>query len=76
MTRAKKIADKYISESGRTRSYDRAAFTDDLLCLAIFLYWAEEDAAMYAGVDAKEAFRAMCRMLDFDPRRLREAICP
>lgn len=69
-----KIADKYISESGRTADYDRAAFTDDLMAVGSFLAWAEESNEMFAGVEAKDAMRAMCRMLDINPRGLRKAI--
>lgn len=68
------VADKYISKSGRTASYDRSAHTYDLIDAASFLCWAEEDGALYAGVEAKTALRAMCRMLDIDPRGLRKAI--
>lgn len=68
------VADKYISESGRTADYDRSAFRDDLMDAALFLAWAEEDGAMYGGITARDAMRAVCRMLDIDPRGLRKAI--
>jgi hypothetical protein len=67
-------ADKYISKSGRTAAYDRRTFTDDLLVAASFLYWAEGE--YFGGHTGKEAFNAMCRMLDIDPIGLRKAICP
>jgi hypothetical protein len=68
------IADKYISKSGRTAAYDRAAFTEDLLTASSFLYWAEEE--YFGGHTGKDAFNAMCRMLDLDPIRLRKAFHP
>lgn len=68
------VADRYISESGRQPNYDRDAFTDDLLAAGNFLVWAEEDGAMYAGVEARTALQAMCRMLDINPRGLRKAL--
>jgi hypothetical protein len=68
------IADKYITPSGRTKDYDRNQFTDDLMTAGLFLAWAEDDDAFYGGVDAKDALRAVCRMLDVDPRGLRKAI--
>lgn len=68
------VADRYISKSGRTAEYGKSQFTDDLMEAGLFLAWAEEDGASYAGVSAKEAMRAVCRMLDIDPRGLRKAI--
>lgn len=65
-------ADSYISKGGRTARYDRAAFTDDLVTLSVFLAWAEEDGAIYGGTEAKDAFQAACRMLDVDPVELRK----
>lgn len=71
---AKETADKYISESGRTAAYDRDAYVDDVVTAVSFLAWAEHDGAMYAGVEAKEAFRAVCRLLDINPRGLRKVM--
>ena len=68
------VADRYISKSGRTADYGREAFKGDLLDAASFLAWAEYDGADYGGVTAKQAIRAMCRMLDIDPVGLRKAI--
>lgn len=66
------IADKYVTKSGRTKDYDRGAFSDDLLAASLFLCWAEDAGAEFAGVTAKEAFGAVCRMLDIDPKPLRQ----
>lgn len=66
-----RVADRYISESGRTASYGRSEFTDDLMAAAGFLAWAEDAGAEFGGVEAKDAMRAMCRMLDLNPRDLR-----
>jgi hypothetical protein len=66
------IADRYISKSGRTADYDRSAFTDDLMTAGLFLVWAEEE--YFGGQTGKEAFNAMCRMLDIDPIGLRKAL--
>ena len=74
MRRRADIVDKYITASGRTPDYGRDQFTDDLFAAGNFLAWAEESGAMFGGVDAKDAMRAMCRMLDIDPRGLRKAI--
>lgn len=71
---AEKIADKYISKSGRTAKYGREAMVDDVVDAGSFLVWAEDDGAMYGGVEAKDALRAVCRLLDLDPRGLRRAI--
>jgi hypothetical protein len=40
----------------------------------LFLYWAEDE--YFAGHTGKEAFNAMCRMLDIDPIGLRKALNP
>jgi hypothetical protein len=69
-----RVADKYISESGRTASYGRAEFTDDMITAGLFPCWAEEQSACFGGIEAKDAMRAMCRMLDVNPRGLRAAI--
>lgn len=66
------IADRYISKSGRTAAYDKAQFTSDLLCAASFLVWAED--AYFAGHTGKDAYQAMMRMLDLDPRALRKIV--
>ena len=66
------VADSYISPSGRTPAYDRAAFTNDLLTASLFLTWAEDGGGYYGGVSANDAFRAVCRMLDVDPIALRK----
>tara|TARA_Y100001973_G_scaffold99594_1_gene159058 strand:+ start:147 stop:374 length:228 start_codon:yes stop_codon:yes gene_type:complete len=68
------IADKYITPSGRTASYDRDALTEDIMTLGVFLAWAEEDGAIFGAVNAKDALRSMCRILDVDPKGLRKAI--
>lgn len=66
------VADKYISQGGRTAGYDKGAWTDDLMTLACFLAWAQEDGAYFGGHDAKDAFQAMARLLDLDGVRLRK----
>lgn len=72
MTDAKTIADQHISRGGRTAAYDKEAATDDLLDLANFLVWAESDGAYFGGVDAGQAYRAACRLLDVDVIALRK----
>ena len=67
---APSVADRYISKGGRTADYDRSAFADDLMTTANFLVWAEDE--YFAGVTGKDAFVAMCRMLDVDPVHLRK----
>lgn len=66
------VASRYISEGGRTADYGRDEFTTDLITASNFLCWAEDDGAFYAGHTAKEAFKAMCRMLDMDSVKLRK----
>lgn len=66
------VADQYISPSGRTPVYDRKAFTDDLITASCFLAWAEEEGAYFGGETAADAFRAVCRLLDLDPIKLRK----
>ncbi|WP_323008976.1 hypothetical protein [Paracoccus sp. (in: a-proteobacteria)] len=67
-------ADRYISKGGRTADYGKSAFTADLIVASSFLAWAEYDGAYYGGESAKDAFKAMCRMLDMDSVRLRKAV--
>ena len=69
-----RIADKHISASGRTPDYGKAELTDDMVTAGAFLAWAEEDGAMFGMVEAPDALRAFCRILDVDPRGLRKAI--
>lgn len=66
------VADKYISKSGRTAGYDRGVFTDDLLCACRFLVWAEDE--YFGGESGEDAYRAVMRMLDMDPRQLRKIV--
>lgn len=68
------IADRYISKGGRTASYDRSAFAEDLLTAGLFLIWAEDE--YFGGHTGKDAFAAMCRMLDVDPIGLRKSLRP
>ena len=72
MGRSRQVADAYISQGGRTAGYGRAEYVDDLLDLTNFVVWAESDAAMFGGVRAADAFRAMCRLLDADAIKLRK----
>ena len=66
-------ADKYISQGGRTAEYSRSDYVDDLIKLSSFLVWAEEDGAFYAMTEARDAFKAACRLLDVDSVKLRKA---
>lgn len=68
------VSSRYISKGGRTPSYDRSAFTDDLIIAANFLVWAEHDGAYFGGETAKDAFKSMCRMLDIDSVALRKIV--
>lgn len=72
MTNPKSIADKYITPSGRTRRYGVAEFRDDLIVASEFLIWAEDE--YFGGHTGKDAYRAMMRMLDMDPRPLRKIV--
>ncbi|WP_112309713.1 hypothetical protein [Pseudogemmobacter bohemicus] len=65
------IASRYIGKSGRTATYDRKTWADDLMILAGFRVWAEEDGAFYGGERAASAYAAACRMLDLDGIGLR-----
>ncbi len=66
------VADRYISKSGRTAEYGKDQFTDDLICAASFLVWAEDE--YFAGHTGKEAYQAMMRMLNIDPRAIRKIV--
>lgn len=68
------VASRYISKGGRTADYDRNAYTEDLMDVAGFLAWAEDDGAFYGMVKADDAFKAMCRLLDVDSVRLRKVM--
>lgn len=67
-------ADRYISKGGRTANYGRGAFAEDLRIASSFLCWAETDGAFFGGHTAKDAFKAMCRMLDMDSVALRKIV--
>lgn len=67
------VADKYISKGGRTADYGKDEYVTDLIAVSTFMCWAEEDGAYYAGHTAKDAFKAMCRLLDIDSVGLRKA---
>lgn len=73
MKNAKEIADRFISRGGRTLNYDRDAYVSDFIDLSSFLAWAEDGGEMFGGVEARDAFRAMCRLLDVDVIALRRA---
>lgn len=70
---AKEIADRFISRGGRTPSYDRAAYVEDLIDVSSFLAWAEQEGETFGGVSAGQAFRAMYRLVDVDVIGLRKA---
>lgn len=67
-----KVADRYISKSGRTAGYGKSDFTDDLITASSFLVWAENE--YFGGHTGKEAFQAMMRMLDMDTMALRKIV--
>lgn len=69
---AKQIADQFIGRGGRTKDYGKDEYISDLLDLSGFLTWAEEDGAIYSMVDAKDALRAMGRLLNVDIVALRK----
>lgn len=69
-----KIANRYVSPGGRLPGYGRKEFTDDLICAANFLAWAQEDNAFYGGETAADAFKAVCRLLDMNSVRLRNIV--
>jgi len=70
----KDVADQFITRGGRTRDYGRDHFVNDLIDVSSFLLWAQDDGKQYAGVEANDAFRALCRLLDIDVVGLRKAI--
>lgn len=65
-------ASRYISKGGRTPSYGQSEWTDDLICAASFLVWAEGE--FFAGHTGAEAYQAMMRLIDHDPIELRKII--
>ena len=65
-------ADRYISKGGRTADYGKKQFTDDLICAARFLVWAESE--YWGGETGKDAYAAMMRMLDMDPIAVRKIV--
>lgn len=65
-------ASRYITPSGRTANYDRAAYVDDMVTFASFMAWAEHEGEYFGGATAGDAFKAACRMLDVDPIKLRK----
>lgn len=64
------VASRYISKGGRTASYGKKEWTEDLMCTAEFLVWAEDE--FFAGYTGAEAFIAFCRLVDIDPIKLRK----
>lgn len=66
------IAYRYISKGGRTVTYGRKEFTDDLIVAASFLIWAE--GTHFGGERAEDAYLAMMRLLDMDLIKLRKIV--
>lgn len=65
------IADRYITPSGRTATYDREAFVGDVVTVSSFLAWAEGE--VFGAVRAEDAFQAFARIADIDVVKLRRA---
>lgn len=65
-------ASRYISKGGRTPDYGQSEWTDDLICAASFLVWAERE--YFAGHTGADAYQAMMRLIDRDPIELRKII--
>ncbi len=64
------VASRYISKGGRTASYGKKEFAEDLMCAGDFLVGAEDE--FFYGYTGKDAFIAFCRLLDMDPIALRK----
>ena len=67
------IADRYIEPGGYLPGERRERATDDLLCVASFIGW-HDDNHMRGGYRADEAFRALCRLLNVQSVGLRKIV--
>lgn len=65
--------DAYISPGGRTPGYGKDEYVDDLIALSSFIAW-QDDNALFGGHTGKEAWQAMCRLLDVHPVKLRQSM--
>jgi hypothetical protein len=72
MNKHDQVADKYVSRGGRGQGrYHHEDVTNDLITLGSFLAWQDDDE-LSGGVWAKDAWAAMCRLLDLHPVELRK----
>jgi hypothetical protein len=69
------IADKYISRGGGAPTPDKDEYVRDLVTLGNFILWHDE-RDMHAMVYPKDAFAAMCRLLNVEQHRIREILRP
>lgn len=70
------VADKYIERGGYVHGGERDdCWASDLLCLGSFIAW-HDDKHMMGGYQAKEAWIALCRLLDLHPVEFRKIIRP
>lgn len=75
MTDSKLIADKYISRGGGAPVHDRDEFVRDLVTLGNFVLWHDKND-MRAMVYPRDAFAAMCRLLNVEQHRIRQILRP
>ena len=70
---AARTADKYLSRAGGPPAPTTHDVAKDIVTLSNFLLW-HEDNDIWGGVKAKDAYMAMCRMLNVEPHKIRAII--
>lgn len=70
---AKRTADKYVERGGYAKGERAARWSEDLLAAVSFIGWHDADA-MVGGYRSREAFEALCRLLNLEPHEMRKII--
>jgi len=70
---AARTADKYVSRAGGPPVPTTRDVAEDIVTLSNFILWHEDDD-MFGGVKTKDAFMAMCRLLNIEPHKIRSII--
>ena len=75
MSAAQQAADKYIERGGYVHGERKDRLVEDLLCLGNFVAF-HDDKDLHGMVLPREAWAAMCRLLDLHPIDFRRIIRP
>jgi hypothetical protein len=69
------VADRYISRGGGSPLPTVSEFADDLLKVSNFILWHDE-RDMRGGVRSQEAWLAFCRLVNVEPRKIKDIVRP